>query len=360
MRLLISARRRPPSTPDLFSNSASCSQVALDFLQHLGAHVAARGDGQDVDEAGHGRAAAPLAGLLVVVQRLVVEVVQAQEGAHALVEWLLENERRAAAGGGRELLCRRGFLDHHGIVHNSAGRRKCSAATCRRIRTVIRPAAGSAVQRLHLRRQCRGVGFVDDHVVRRGQARCARGLRIEDACAPARGSRPSRAISRCSCSSGSAVHDQHAVVIALRSGFHQQRHGDDLVGAAGLCATAAPRGSRMAGCVMASSWARAAGSANTMSRSRARSSVPSALQYLRRRSCSTSWARAGDAGRDHVARNLVGIDEPCAQRLEQARHRALAAGHTARQRDARHRARDFSAGRTGRGSARPARAPTSA
>jgi hypothetical protein len=76
-------------------------QVPLDFLQHLGPHIAARGDGQDVDQAAHGRAAAPLARFLVVVERLVVEVVKAQEGAHAFVERLLEDERRGRSRHGR-------------------------------------------------------------------------------------------------------------------------------------------------------------------------------------------------------------------------------------------------------------------
>ena len=81
--------------------------MALDLLQRLGAHVAARRDREDVDQAGDRRAAAPLRGLLVVVQRLVVEVVEAQERAHPLVERLLEDQRRARRDGS---FCDLGFL----------------------------------------------------------------------------------------------------------------------------------------------------------------------------------------------------------------------------------------------------------
>ena len=67
--------------------------MPLELLLHVGAHVAARGDGEDVEQAAHGGAAAPLALHLVVVQRLVVEEIEAQEGAHPLVERLLEYQR---------------------------------------------------------------------------------------------------------------------------------------------------------------------------------------------------------------------------------------------------------------------------
>ena len=86
--------------PGLVLELRQLRQMPFDFLQHLGAHVAAGGDGQDVDEAADCRATAPLAGLLVVVQRLVVEEVQAQEGAHPLVERLFEYQRRRGGGSG--------------------------------------------------------------------------------------------------------------------------------------------------------------------------------------------------------------------------------------------------------------------
>src|SRR5688572_32418712 len=35
-------------------------EMALELLLHVGAHVAARGDGEDVEQAAHGGAAAPL------------------------------------------------------------------------------------------------------------------------------------------------------------------------------------------------------------------------------------------------------------------------------------------------------------
>src|SRR5262245_20463020 len=96
-------------------------EMPLELLLHVGTHVAARGDGQDVEQAAHGGAAAPLALHLVVVQRLVVEEVETQEGAHPLVERLLEHQRRDARD--RDLLLL-GFFDHLAIPRERGGPRK--------------------------------------------------------------------------------------------------------------------------------------------------------------------------------------------------------------------------------------------
>ena len=101
-------RRRAESTPGLALEHVELREVALELLLHVGAHVAARGDGEDVEQAAHGGAAAPLALHLVVVQRLVVEEIEAQEGAHALVERLLEY--RAAPAPATRLVLLAGLL----------------------------------------------------------------------------------------------------------------------------------------------------------------------------------------------------------------------------------------------------------
>ncbi|MEJ0098639.1 MAG: hypothetical protein WDO12_02370 [Pseudomonadota bacterium] len=118
----MSARRRPPSTPGVVLEALELGEVLLDFLQHFTAHVGARGDGEDVDQAAHGGTAAPLAGLLVVVKRLVIEVIEAQEGAHPLVERLLEDEWRAARRTGGGAFGQDGFLRHRVFCINRRGK----------------------------------------------------------------------------------------------------------------------------------------------------------------------------------------------------------------------------------------------
>ncbi len=66
--------------------------MAFDLFEHIRASVAPGGDGEDVDQARHRGPAAPLAGHLVVMQGLVIEKIQAQKGAHPLVQRLLENQ----------------------------------------------------------------------------------------------------------------------------------------------------------------------------------------------------------------------------------------------------------------------------
>ena len=90
-RLAAAVRRRRAS----HWNSFSVRELPLELLEHIRAHIAAGRDRQDVDQARHGRAAAPGARHLVVVERLVVEEIQAQEGAHPLVQRLLEDQHFA-------------------------------------------------------------------------------------------------------------------------------------------------------------------------------------------------------------------------------------------------------------------------
>ena len=66
-------------------------EVALQFLERIRAHVAARRDGQDVEQAGHGRPGAGRGRDLALIQGLVVQEIQAHEGAHPLVERLLKH-----------------------------------------------------------------------------------------------------------------------------------------------------------------------------------------------------------------------------------------------------------------------------
>ena len=96
--------------PGLALEHIELREVPLEFLLHVGAHVAARGDGEDVEQAAHRGAAAPLALHLVVIQRLAVEEIEAQERAHALVERLLEYQRRGCAATGSYGLL--GLLGH--------------------------------------------------------------------------------------------------------------------------------------------------------------------------------------------------------------------------------------------------------
>jgi hypothetical protein len=96
-------------------------EVPLELLLHVGAYVTPCRDGEDVEQAAHRRAAAPLALHLVVVQRLVVEEIEAQERAHPLVERLLEDER----GGFHHRHCLNlGFLGHRGILRDPGVPRK--------------------------------------------------------------------------------------------------------------------------------------------------------------------------------------------------------------------------------------------
>ena len=108
------------------------------------AHVAAGRDREDVEQARHGGAAAPRARHLVVVERLAVQEVEPQEGAHPLVQRLLEHERVGSrTRGGWPDGC---GLGHRAIVlervaavnHRALDRRRCcraqvSARGCARV-----------------------------------------------------------------------------------------------------------------------------------------------------------------------------------------------------------------------------------
>ncbi len=62
--------------------------MALEFLEHVAARIAACGDREDLEQARDRRARAPGVRHLAVIGRLGVEKFESQEGAHALVERL--------------------------------------------------------------------------------------------------------------------------------------------------------------------------------------------------------------------------------------------------------------------------------
>ena len=150
-RLLISARSRVRVDARMVLVFVELGEVALELLEHIAAHIAAGGDGQHVQEARHGRAAPPAAGLVVVVQRLAVEEIEPQEGAQPLVQRLLEHGGvRARQAGGRRLdldssavLCLRPLACESVTVSVSRASSRycaCSSRTCgreRRERAVV-------------------------------------------------------------------------------------------------------------------------------------------------------------------------------------------------------------------------------
>ena len=68
------------------------ADLPLELLQCVGPRVCARRDRDDIEQAGDRRPTAPVARGLAVEQRLVVEEVDTQEGAHPLGERLLEHD----------------------------------------------------------------------------------------------------------------------------------------------------------------------------------------------------------------------------------------------------------------------------
>ncbi len=80
-------------------------EVALQFLERIRTHVAAGGDGEDVQKAGHGRPGAGGGRDLALVQRLVVQKVQSHEGAHPLIERLLVHDDPSAASTAGSSIC---------------------------------------------------------------------------------------------------------------------------------------------------------------------------------------------------------------------------------------------------------------
>ena len=162
------------------------SQMALELLEHVAAHIAAGQDRQDVEQTADRGASPPGTVLLAVIDRLRVQEVQAQEGAHALVERLLEDRglrRRCSACGGlshRSLLCLtrspcvNGFdaVTHSGdAVAAIEGRTAIGASGAVLDFAVARRDSRQCtvvlIERRDLRRDCLERPFVVDNVVAR-------------------------------------------------------------------------------------------------------------------------------------------------------------------------------------------------
>src|SRR5688572_3833206 len=270
-------------------------EVPLELLLHVGAYVAARGDGQDVEQAAHGGAAAPLALHFVVVQRLVIEKIEAQEGAHALIERLLEYQR---CGFRHRLWLLLGLFCHRAILRERGAFRKpicpvarvfvvhevlsdCARAAfeyCRwSVSTCVRSAATSSL-----------FSITSSATARRcSRVTCAASMR----CACSR-VLPSRACSRASWMAGSqsttSTRSKRAVpAVSTSSGIATMTYGP--VVDSQRCSVSW----RMAGWVSCSSHCRSAGLANTRSRRRARSRLPSGCSTSRPK-CSATCASKGD------------------------------------------------------------------
>src|SRR6202041_1006654 len=67
--------------------------MTLELFQYVAARVASRRNRQDLEQACDRSAGTPGIGRLGVIRSLGVEKFQAQEGPHALVEWLLIDDR---------------------------------------------------------------------------------------------------------------------------------------------------------------------------------------------------------------------------------------------------------------------------
>ena len=257
--LVSSTRSRAASTPGRRVERRELRHLPLEFLQHLAAHVAALGDGEDLEQRGDRRARRPRVGLGVVVHRLLVQEIEAQEVAHPLVERLLVDDHAGSRTPPRALRprshsCRYSAsraLERHnrGWGHSpfpalAAGARTgacsmlfarpagdiaaCSSATCSRrssTRPVLRTTSSASA------------------------SRCARvACAFSDAWACSRVT-PSRAHEPLDLQFLGHVHEQHAVDVVAAPALGQQRDHEHLVGPAGRHATAAPspRGSPGAG-----------------------------------------------------------------------------------------------------------------
>ena len=92
----------------------------------------------------------------------------------------------------------------------------------------------------------------------------------------------------------------------------------------------------MAGWVIASSRRRASGSAKTRAASRLRSSAPAGVEDARAERARRPPASAGRAGRDHLARERVGVDDRDAAGAERGGEGALPGRDPAREADDAH------------------------
>src|SRR6202000_3439123 len=63
--------------------------LALEFLQHIAARIAASGDRENLEETGHRGARTPGTRVFAVIARLGIEKFEAKKGPHALIERLL-------------------------------------------------------------------------------------------------------------------------------------------------------------------------------------------------------------------------------------------------------------------------------
>ena len=124
VQLVLEARKPDAATDQWMEKAREILERRISALGSTGATVIRRDPGQivvtlgnreDVEQAAHGGAAAPLALHLVVVQRLAVEEVEAQECAHALVERLLEYQRRRLR---RRLVLLMGLFGHRAILRD--------------------------------------------------------------------------------------------------------------------------------------------------------------------------------------------------------------------------------------------------
>ncbi len=191
-RFAVSAFRRLVSTPAFDWEVVECRQLALELLQDIRTHVAACRKSQDVDQACHRRPATPGAGALVVVQGLVVEEVEPQEGAPCAHSGGCSNTSVSVAVSteARNGLLRCGGITHGPIVLEAcAARKRCarrigvagqrqgrllSGAWLRRELEIARVQSG------HLALHSTHVRIVADHVIRGLQPRGPRCLCVQD------------------------------------------------------------------------------------------------------------------------------------------------------------------------------------
>ena len=98
MRFDSTARSRPGIDARIRLVDIEPVNLPLELLQHLIAHVAARGDCKYFQETRNGRAAAPDVRRFVVIERLRIEKIEAQKRPHALVERLLVDDPAVVRG----------------------------------------------------------------------------------------------------------------------------------------------------------------------------------------------------------------------------------------------------------------------
>ncbi len=143
---------------------------------------------------------------------------------------------------------------------------------------------------------------------------------------------PSRACRRASCSCGLAVHDENAIEAIFAPGFDQQRNGNDDVWPGGRVATSVRQltNRRMRELLQPLSF-RGIGEHPFAQRGAIQAAV--LLQHLRAE-MPADLVEQRRAGRHDFARQQIRVDEGDAQRHEQVRDGALAAGYSAGEPDA--------------------------